>query len=41
MRGVLLLRDVFDLDYAEVADAVDRAPATCRQIAKRVLDLPA
>jgi RNA polymerase sigma-70 factor (ECF subfamily) len=34
-RAVLLLRDVFDLDYAEVADAVDRSPTTCRQIARR------
>jgi RNA polymerase sigma-70 factor (ECF subfamily) len=34
-RAVLLLRDVFDLDYAEVADAVQRTPATCRQIARR------
>lgn len=34
-RAVLLLRDVFDLDYAEVADAVERTPSTCRQIAKR------
>lgn len=34
-RAVLLLRDVFDLDYAEVADAVGRTPTTCRQIAKR------
>lgn len=34
-RAVLLLRDVFDLDYAEVAEAVQRTPATCRQVAKR------
>lgn len=34
-RAVLLLRDVFDLDYDEVADAVGRTPANCRQIARR------
>lgn len=34
-RAVLLLRDVFDLDYAEVAEAVQRSPSTCRQVAKR------
>jgi len=34
-RAVLLLRDVFDLDYAEVGEAVGRTPATCRQIARR------
>jgi RNA polymerase sigma-70 factor (ECF subfamily) len=34
-RAVLLLRDVFDLDYGEVADVVDRSPGNCRQIAVR------
>lgn len=34
-RAVLLLRDVFDLDYAEIADIVDKSPANCRQIARR------
>jgi RNA polymerase sigma-70 factor (ECF subfamily) len=34
-RAVLILRDVFDLDYAEVADIVDRSPANVRQIATR------
>jgi RNA polymerase sigma-70 factor (ECF subfamily) len=34
-RAVFLLRDVFDLDYAEIADVVERTPANCRQIAKR------
>ena len=34
-RAVLLLRDVFDLDYAEIADAVEKTPANCRQIAER------
>jgi RNA polymerase sigma-70 factor (ECF subfamily) len=34
-RAVLLLRDVFDLEYAEIADVVERSPANCRQIAVR------
>ncbi len=34
-RAVLVLRDVFDLEYAEIADALDRAPANVRQIARR------
>jgi RNA polymerase sigma-70 factor (ECF subfamily) len=34
-RAVLLLRDVFDMDYPAVADVVDRSPANCRQIAVR------
>lgn len=34
-RAVLLLRDVFDLDYSEIADVVDKSPANCRQIASR------
>ena len=34
-RAVLLLRDVFDLDYAEVAAIVERRPDNCRQIARR------
>ena len=34
-RAVLVLRDVFDLEYAEIADAVEKTPANCRQIAKR------
>jgi len=34
-RAVLLLRDVFDYDYAEIADVVDKSPANCRQIASR------
>jgi RNA polymerase sigma-70 factor (ECF subfamily) len=34
-RAVMLLRDVFDLEYAEVADAVNRTPAACRQINRR------
>ncbi len=34
-RAVLLLRDVLDLDYDDIADAVARTPAACRQIARR------
>jgi RNA polymerase sigma-70 factor (ECF subfamily) len=34
-RAVFVLREVFDLGYDEIAAAVDRAPATVRQIAHR------
>ena len=34
-RAVLLLRDVFDHDYDDIADVVRRTPANCRQIARR------
>lgn len=34
-RAVFVLREVFDLDYAEIAHAVDKAPAAVRQIAHR------
>ena len=34
-RAVLLLREIFDYDYNEIADIVDRSPANCRQIARR------
>jgi RNA polymerase sigma-70 factor (ECF subfamily) len=34
-RAVLVLRDVFDLEYAEVADILEKTPANVRQIAKR------
>jgi RNA polymerase sigma-70 factor (ECF subfamily) len=34
-RAVFLLRDVFDLDYGEIADVVEKTPANCRQIAAR------
>lgn len=37
-RAVLVLRDVFDLEYAEIADILDRTPANVRQIAKRGRD---
>jgi RNA polymerase sigma-70 factor, ECF subfamily len=34
-RAVFVLRDVFDLGYDEIAGAVDKSPATVRQIAHR------
>lgn len=34
-RAVFLLRDVFDYDYAEIAEFVDRSEDACRQIAHR------
>ncbi|WP_448005208.1 RNA polymerase sigma factor SigJ [Agromyces bauzanensis] len=34
-RAVFLLREVFDLDYAAVADVVEREEAACRQIMHR------
>jgi RNA polymerase sigma-70 factor (ECF subfamily) len=34
-RAVFLLREVFDLPYADIAVAVDRSPAAVRQIAHR------
>ncbi|HSJ27997.1 MAG TPA: RNA polymerase sigma-70 factor [Acidimicrobiia bacterium] len=34
-RAVLILRDVFDLDYHEIADIVEKSPANCRQLAVR------
>jgi RNA polymerase sigma-70 factor (ECF subfamily) len=34
-RAVLVLRDVFDLEYAEIADILEKTPANARQIAKR------
>ena len=37
-RAVLLLRDVLDLDYVEIAPIVDKTPANCRQIARRARD---
>jgi RNA polymerase sigma-70 factor (ECF subfamily) len=37
-RAVLVLRDAFDLDYAEIADAVNVSPSNARQIAKRARD---
>ena len=34
-RAAFLLHDVFDLDYAEVARALERSEAACRQLAAR------
>ncbi|MEV7028121.1 RNA polymerase sigma-70 factor [Kitasatospora sp. NPDC093558] len=34
-RAVFVLREVFDLEYGEIAEAVDKTPATVRQIARR------
>ncbi|HWS70959.1 MAG TPA: sigma-70 family RNA polymerase sigma factor, partial [Thermoanaerobaculia bacterium] len=34
-RAVFLLREVFDYDYAEVAVALGRSEASCRQILRR------
>ncbi|MBJ8345491.1 RNA polymerase sigma-70 factor [Antrihabitans sp. YC2-6] len=34
-RAVFVLREVFDLEYDEIADAVDKNPAAVRQIAHR------
>lgn len=37
-RAVFLLHDVFDMPFAEVADAVERSEPATRQIAKRARD---
>ena len=34
-RASFLLHDVFDLDFNEVAEALSRSPASCRQLATR------
>jgi RNA polymerase sigma-70 factor (ECF subfamily) len=34
-RAVLVLRDVFDFEYAEIADVVEKTPSSVRQIARR------
>ncbi len=34
-RAVFVLREVFDYDYAAIADIVDRSEAACRQLASR------
>jgi RNA polymerase sigma-70 factor, ECF subfamily len=34
-RAVLVLRDVFDFEYAEIADVIEKTPANVRQIAAR------
>ena len=37
-RAVFVLREVFDLGYDEIAEAVDKTPAAVRQIAHRARD---
>jgi RNA polymerase sigma-70 factor (ECF subfamily) len=37
-RAALVLRDVFDLEYAEIADILEKTPGNVRQIAKRARD---
>lgn len=34
-RAVFLLHDVFHVSFDEIAETLDRAPATCRQLARR------
>ncbi|MCP1556811.1 UNVERIFIED_ORG: RNA polymerase sigma factor (sigma-70 family) [Methylobacterium sp. SuP10 SLI 274] len=34
-RAAFLLHDVFGMDFPEVAQAIDRSPAACRQLASR------
>ncbi|MCP2802705.1 RNA polymerase subunit sigma-24, partial [Salmonella enterica subsp. enterica serovar Typhimurium] len=34
-RAAFLLHDVFDMDYPELAEALDRSEAACRQLAAR------
>jgi RNA polymerase sigma-70 factor (ECF subfamily) len=34
-RAAFLLRDVFDCDYAEIAETLDRNEAACRQLVRR------
>lgn len=34
-RAAFLLHDVFDYDYAEIAEIVDKSPANCRQMVSR------
>jgi RNA polymerase sigma-70 factor (ECF subfamily) len=37
-RAAFLLHDVFDMDYADLADVLDRSEAACRQLAARGRD---
>jgi RNA polymerase sigma-70 factor (TIGR02957 family) len=37
-RAVFVLREVFDVSYGEIADAIEKPPATVRQIARRARD---
>ncbi|MDX2141310.1 MAG: RNA polymerase sigma-70 factor [Chloroflexota bacterium] len=34
-RAVFVLREVFEYDYAEIADMLDKDPAACRQLLRR------
>ena len=34
-RAAFLLREVFDYDYGEIANILDKAPANCRQVVSR------
>jgi RNA polymerase sigma-70 factor (TIGR02957 family) len=37
-RAVFVLREVFDVPYGDIADALEKSPATVRQIARRARD---
>jgi RNA polymerase sigma-70 factor (ECF subfamily) len=37
-RAVLVLRDVFDLEYSEIADVLEKTPGNVRQVARRARD---
>ena len=42
-RSVFMLREVFNLDYDEIAEALDKKADSCRQLlsrAKKALELP-
>ena len=34
-RAAFLLHDIFEMDFVEIADLLDRSPAACRQLAVR------
>src|SRR5690606_33099269 len=34
-RAAFLLHDIFDMDFDEIASAIDREPAACRKLASR------
>src|SRR5690606_42016246 len=34
-RAVFLLHDIFEMDFAEIGELLDRSPAACRQLAVR------
>jgi RNA polymerase sigma-70 factor (ECF subfamily) len=34
-RAVFLLHDIFDFDYQEIAEMIDKSPASCRQLGHR------